>query len=357
MESYIVFISYFLICALAVGVSDRCENDKRAKRYLVIGLGILLFLLGALRNENTGTDTRFYVMKFERPSSMAVLWEKAKASFDSEQGYFLLGRWFYDHISTSGQMWLAFLVLLFVVPCCVLTYKYSECPPISFIYVVALFIFTFCWQGLRQAIAISICLFAFIFLYRKKIIPFLLLVLLAYQFHQSALIFLLAFPISLLKPSFWDFVIIIGVWLLSYLSPASVLNFLAETFAESEKVSTYTGGDAAQYSYTLFFVLLLIFICCYYFKDELIASNPCNKVLLQMSAAGVAMQALAGVIAEFFRVSYYFNIFNMLLVANLCQLLFKKFPKKLYRLYIVLFLVAVFFAAGGFDYWFFWQTR
>jgi hypothetical protein len=54
---------------------------------------------------------------------------------------------------------------------------------------IALGLYSFMLNGLRQAIAICICLYAIEYCKKRKLIPFLLLVFLAYLYHRSAFVF------------------------------------------------------------------------------------------------------------------------------------------------------------------------
>ncbi len=361
MEKYLVFGTFFLVCIFCIPKNDKVIRlgDTKKKRIFVLWLAAMLFLLGALRNVRTGIDTYYYARGFLTTvlkTPIAAYWKEAVASFDSEQGYFLLAKLF-SYVLPYAQAWLAFLCLLFVVPCAILIYRYSECPPVSILYIAAMGIYTFCWQGLRQSIAMSICLFAFLLLLKRKRVWFILLVLLAFQFHRSSIVFLLALPAMNLKVDLRDYIWIAVAFLITLVAPGLVNGVLLNYFNFFDKVEDYASGGASHYTYTMFFILLLLYVACFLVKDELIERNPVNKALFNMAMLGVVFQAMAVVIAEFFRISYYFSVFNMLLVANAGQVAAERYPKLKLRLGFLLFIVFIFFATGGFDYWFLWESK
>ena len=74
-----------------------------------------------------------------------------------------------------------------------------------------------------------------------------------------------------------------------------------------------------------------------------------------MSLIGCCFQALAVGIPEFFRVAYYFSIFNIFLVPNICEYLQERYRAIPIRFITVCMLIVIYFLTGGFDYWFMWE--
>ena len=152
MEQYVVFGLVYLMLIYYITCNDQIlylhsnnmledgKSDYDFKKRLVIKLTIIFFVLGAFRNYNTGVDTITYVNRFQvtqLTTSFQDIWNTAKSAIDSEQGYYFLAKLFYG-IVPNAQIWLTFLVLVFLIPTAVLIYKYSECPPLSFIYLLAM---------------------------------------------------------------------------------------------------------------------------------------------------------------------------------------------------------------------------
>lgn len=74
-------------------------------------------------------------------------------------------------------------------------YKYSKRPAFSILAFYTLQFFDLSMSGLRQIIAISILLYAFDFLLRRKPLYFIVIVVIASLFHTSSLLFLIAYPL------------------------------------------------------------------------------------------------------------------------------------------------------------------
>ena len=369
MEGNIIFGLIFAVCLLylicfyqkTAFVDNALDIHKRIKLRVIYHLGIMLFLLGALRNKHTGTDTIHYCLRYEKIwydgyDTIVDIWRDAFSSPLSERGYYLTARYF-SYIFPSAQVWLAFLCLLFIVPCSILVYKYSQVPPLSFMYLLAMPIYIFVWQGLRQCMAMAICLFALLFATQKKWWQFGLLLFLAFQCHRSSILFLLVIPtiyVDADKKLFWG---ILGAIIIIVFNPISINRFLLAYLGDIDKIQDYALNSNLHVVYKMFLLLLLLFSLSYTVKDELIKQNKINKLFLIFSAYGVILQLFSIVILEFFRASFYFSIFNMLLVPNACHELEKKFPGFPVGICVWLLLVISCYLMGIFDYWFCWEDR
>ncbi|MBR4611749.1 MAG: EpsG family protein, partial [Kiritimatiellae bacterium] len=321
MEGKIIFGFIFTICLFYLCKFYRINGFRAAtlteqqelvwNRRVVWHLSILLFLLGALRNMHTGTDTIFYCMKYEGigfEHTLTTLWQEALSSPLAERGYYLVAKYF-SFLFPSAQVWLAFLCLLFLLPCTILIYKYSALPPLSFTYLLAMPIYIFVWQGLRQAISMSICLIAFFFAKEKKWWKFLALLFLAFQFHRSAIVFLMVIPAMYFKADRKLYVGIFAAVFLALFNPLSINSFLMSHLGMVDKVNLYASNTNVNAVYKMFLLLLFLFVISFMVRKELIQKNKLNQQFLIFSAIGVVLQLFSIVILEFFRVSFYFSIF------------------------------------------------
>ncbi len=369
MEGKIIFGFIFAICLFYLckcyrvngfrTVSLTEQQELVRNRRVVWHLSILFFLLGALRNMHTGVDTIAYSRRYDGTFDLGYtipgLWHDVLFLPLSEKGYYLCAKCF-ALLFPSVQIWFAFLCLLFLIPCAILIYKYSSFPPLSFTYLLTMPILVFTWQGLRQSMAMSICLTAFFFAKEKKWLRFAVLLYLAFLFHRSSIIFLLIVPAMYFDADRKLFLGILVSVLLVLFNPLSIASFLLEHFGEIEKIRGYaTSVSSVKPLYKMFLLLIIFFMVSYFVKDELIKQNRLNKVFMILAAIGCAMQLFSAIIAEFFRVSFYFNIFNMLLVPNACQVLEKKYPNFPVSFCAWLLLVGACYMMGVFNYWFCWE--
>ena len=176
------------------------------------------------------------------------------------------------------------------------------------------------------------------------------------------ILFLLVLIAYKFKPSIWGFTILVVVFFVSYISPSFVKDAITNLFGDTnysftDKMLGYANSTSEGSTYKLFGVLFVFYIVSFCFKDALIKRNQMNGFFINMALIGCCAQAFAVGIPEFFRVAYYFTVFNMLLIPNICELLQEKYTRVPIRLITVCMLIGVYFLTGGFRYWFMWESR
>lgn len=184
-----MWLFYFLIfISVLFGL---VQNTSAKKRYVVF----IFFILGAMmmfRAWTVGNDTDSYIELFKLFSSAQNI---QTLSTRYEIGYILLNKGL-SYISTNPQ-------ILFIVTGCFVAIsfgryiiKYSQKPWLSVIIFLCLGYFDLAMSGVRQILAVSVLLFAYDMVVKRKPIKFTLLCLLAASFHTSAILFLIVYPLS-----------------------------------------------------------------------------------------------------------------------------------------------------------------
>ena len=196
-------------------------DDRRKKNYIII-CGIIMALIIGLRYKGVGSDdTAFYYNNWEMMSM--VSWRdfpQILQSVDLEYGY-QISVWLLSHLLSWGQWVLLLSGAFFSLSVCLFTYRNSKNPVMSLIVFNCLGLFNFMVQGLRQAIAMSICLFAYEQCKKNQFIKFILLVAIACLFHASALVFILVyflskFKLNTIQMGVFAILTLIGMQLLPY---------------------------------------------------------------------------------------------------------------------------------------------
>jgi hypothetical protein len=176
---------------------------------------------------------------------------------------------------------------------------------ISIVIIFTFGIFDFALSGVRQTIAMSILLFGFRFIKRKKFIPYLICVLFAALFHTSALIGLILYFIKNLKLGWAHGAIFLVVVIVILLAPQSIINFIQKTIF-SEAYGQYGTTYVEDISLTMFFIFIAFSVFPLWhwkkLKDENYSLLHANSGFLAMS-----LQVCTGIIAEFFRLAMYFS--------------------------------------------------
>lgn len=357
MIYYIIAASFPLICW---GINDWAKKaynlkDEKAEKLKVIMtlIAILpMFLLFVLRNKSMGTDTFGYVRAFQYSIPKHSFQELLRGDYgDTEVGYLI-----YVKVITlfTNNYTIFFLINGIIIFGALLhfAFRYTENPFVFFFLFIALGTYAFINTGLRQSLAIAICIFAFDFVRNRKLIPFLLLVLLAYFFHKSAMVFLLIYPLGSIKQTDWmifTYVILAVVFVAGFAAFQGLFNEILGYEYEIEE--TGNGGIFMIFV----FVLCSFSIFMLFDKKEEKEKKDSDALLMQLSLMAVVFWLLRLISRTAERISFYYIIglyayFSRAIgiekdkLSNLCKWL----------LILASFVLYVYRNVGA-QYIFFWQ--
>lgn len=181
---------WFGMFAFIVGVKilmKHIDTPKKRKAYLII-VGFALALLFALRGENYGNvyDLRVYMNFFEQTAETS--WRDLFVDPEFEVGFVILNK-LLSLLSHNKRTIIVFHAFFCIYSVCRFIYKNTDEVFWAFLFFFSLGNMGFFLTGLRQAIAICVCLFAVEKAKKKKLISFALVTLIAYSIHRSALVF------------------------------------------------------------------------------------------------------------------------------------------------------------------------
>ena len=278
---------------------------------LVVIATLLLIALSGLRSETVGTDTAGYIEAYSRLQNQSV-YEVFVAIFDvdnKDQFFYFVSK-IINFFGLSSQEYIAFLSAIYLISFAALTKKYSEDPSFSYLFLISGGFLIFSYSGLRQAMAISVTIWAFIKFTETKNKQFYLLVLFASLFHASALVFLLT-PIAknnqFRKYEQYVFLVLIAsVFIFQDFLRSFIFGFgLDRLSVYEEETKTLNASGFLMYS--------MMYIFCVFFRNK---KDEFNNTLLSMVLFGLALQAMSVIVAEFFRLAMYFNIFYAILLPR-----------------------------------------
>lgn len=262
MVPYLILASVPIVFAafydFKSGHPVNCE--KKAQKSFLIICGVALFLIIALRSKYNGsTDSLNYY------NNWGILCNMSFGKFESfiseskmEKGY-LFTVWILSRVFKDPQFLFVFTGILFTAAVCNFVYKNCEDVVIGFFMYLTLELYVFMVQGLRQSIAMSICLFALEFAKKRRIILFALLVLLASLYHKSALIFLVVYLIYSLKMNFSGYTIATAFSVLFLLTGNIFVSYANELFEREYDGAVTSGGIIALVIYVIVLLVAVLF--------------------------------------------------------------------------------------------------
>lgn len=333
------------------------NKNHRQKKINTLSIDIfflILFLLMALRDVSIGRDLSSYAHYFSLFSEME--WGQVFSS-DIEPGYIILNK--IVALFTKDFQWMIVVTsALTVFPVWRLYRKNIEYPYLSIVLYLILPTFVMFFSGLRQSIAISLGIIAYVMAKEKKIFKFILIVALAALFHRSAFILLAIYPVYNLK--------ITKKWLLLVV-PAMIAVFIFNkpifVFLESLISEIYSGNVQSTGAYTMLILFALFGLYSYVIPDEkeMSAEETGLRNLLLLS---ILIQMFAPLHSLAMRMNYYFIIFIPLLIPKIIKktsLRYRQVASLSH--YVMLFYFLIYFfiniPSGNildtFQYRFFWE--
>ena len=309
MATYVLLaMSPLLISVFFTGLN---KNNKKKRNYLIV-CGTILVLFMGLRSKYVGsTDTYNYVRMMQRALSYSS-WNEYYNDDGVEKGFqffvFCLSRVF-----KSPQMLLFVTSLIFVVAIMYCIYKNSHNVVLSTVMYITLGLMQFDMQGMRQALAMAICMFAFEFVKKRKLIPFVLLIVLATQMHRTAVVFAIIYFVAMLSYNWRSLLLIaVGSGVIFYFAD-SLMAFANDVFETEYSQTVDSGGFVA----TAIYVLIVLFAMIFSKSLKREKKEKPETTIMFLTIVGMLSYIMRYVgvgIAE--RISYYFMFGQILLLPN-----------------------------------------
>lgn len=272
-----------------------------------------LFALIGFRDFGFGPDTEGYIARYEalqEDSWQQVLEQLTRSDAKDPVFYIIAKAMAWIGIDTRG--WILILAAVFCVSLGGAVHRYSPEPFLSYLATLSLGFAYFAMTGLRQTVAISILLWAWGPLRDRRFLRFGLLILIASLFHSSALIFFIIYPIAKWEPSWRQGLLIVGSLLVALLTPELVRSGI-RTLAWNDSLEQYA-EQTATLSLAGFVIVLAILMYSRVFIKQANEREERLHAFYNSVAVAVALQALVLIVAESFRVAYYFTLAAVFLV-------------------------------------------
>lgn len=293
-------------------------QQNNYKNYMIL-CGFLIAAVAGLRSPYVGSaDSYGYVVGFRRLRT----YDRFGDYYDqylgghgllfSEAGfsYFV---WLLGRVFNGDQTLLIASSLVITWATCRFISRNSVEAPLSLTIYVCLTLFTFNMNGMRQAMAMSICLFAYEHAKNKKLIPFVLTVLLAMLFHKSAMCFFVVYLFPRVKNTGVNWLAYIVVLLIILLSIDKIVAGYAASGKDYTETSSAEGGG-------LFVVLLYLGAIVLTLYKHKVLEKPTARTAFIGSLAGFAAYVSRYFGADILeRMSYYFYYFLLLLIPEVVQ--------------------------------------
>ena len=179
-------------------VKTGIENGKRYVKPTLSSLFcsfIPLIIISGMRTGGFG-DTQNYIGGFKQlePSFYAMF------HLDSKDKLFYMFETLVKMIYPHPNFWFLVIAVIQVLFICLIIREYSVMPGISMFVFIASTEFTYMMNGMRQFVAVTMGFAAFKLLEKKKYFWYIVVIVIASQFHGTAYVMLIALIFSFIKP-------------------------------------------------------------------------------------------------------------------------------------------------------------
>jgi|SRR5665647_274631 len=358
----LIIICFILISGLMFYEDAGVYANSRyfRKRYIIL-ICLILILQSGLRNVAVGNDTYGYYESFEllKSTSWEEIWSAIKDYYSpglgKDVGYLVFEKTVQVFIK-SYQIYLFVIAILFFSALGHFIYKNTKKLAdaiFAFVLYLSLFYAFFSITGIRQTIATSATLFGFELIKQRKLIPFLLLILIASTIHKSSLIFIPFYFIANLKNTKIIFGSTLFFFPFVFVFKNAVNNFLKEA-GGYDQYDFFEGAG----TYTFTFVLLIVAIVAFWRIKPSLMHNRNAKPFYNAFALAIFLTPLTFINPSSMRVVQYFSIFLLLLLPIVIQS-FQSISLKMRRTVfgVAIFLLLALSIKGNWnsEYKFFWQ--
>lgn len=353
LDNMAIFIIMFILLGIMM-----IPELSRHKTKIALLCFLLLWLIQALRALEIGCDSYYaYIPHFINQGDVDVTnIIQSPDRYKFEPGYHIYTR-IIRYFSHSSQIFISITSLIIIGLITIVFRKYSKNTPLSFIIFAGLILYHFSFSGLRQSIALAITFFSTIFIYKRKPLIFIGLVLLAFTFHKSSIIFLPAYALYNIHIS-RKLIIISGITIVIFFAMAGpVAEYVRNIIFGADKYSGYLGANVGAFGLTILYILLTVFIL-----NTSEWNDKHQNFLCWMAIMTLMFQPLGMVSQAADRIGYYFVIYFTLSIPTAVDRLK---PTKLNRCvinYSILVFMMFFFwycnASGYLDvvpYKFYWE--
>lgn len=309
-----------------------------------------IFFLGM---QDNFADTPGYISFYQELSTEFSL-ENLKLN---SYGFSILQRFCKAYLFENANIWLILMIIISIIPIIINISKHSPNPAISFFLFFASTEFTFLINGARQFIAVCIAFYGLKFLINKQPIRYLLIVLLAMSFHQTALIMLIAYPISVIKPFKKNMILISILALVMAIFSENVLQIADDMFIADSAYGHYMDDIYREAGVNILRTLThwVPVVLTYIYREKIWQINDrVMNICVNFSLINALIFTFASTIGANLtgRMAEYFTIYNLLLYP----MIFKRCASPKTRQWLIPLFVIIYIAFFIYQMHIMWGT-
>ncbi len=314
-------------------------EEYKPNKFLYALTVIIMIVIAGLR-EGVG-DTGAYRRIFSTIPSNVIQYLQSDV-ISEDRGFYFIVALIKQFISSDNQVIIFVLSLLTIGMMCYGLYKYGD----NIFMLTFLFIATGCYgtsmNGVRQYLAAAILFLAIPLIQKRKFIPYVIIVLLAYTIHGSSIIFLPLYFLNRCKG--WgvvSYLLILGgiILYVTYSVTGPVIaDILNETQYGNYTDALLSDDQGANMLRCAVYAVPLVFS---FMKKDLINKNmKYGNLMINMSILNFIFMLLANRYWIYARFCIYFNLYEIILLTYCMDNIFEtKSARIITILCIILYII------------------
>lgn len=344
---------FTLTTLILIGFSFLEVQNNRKYRAVWVVVAIMILLIGL--REWVGADYKPYrdmFLYFGQFTPYSTTFNKAVFGdmyLEVEWLYVLVGKLVYD-IGLEFYM-MTFVIALLAIPIKYFTFENVVAyPTLSLLLYMFPTYFTSDGGQMRQGVAIGITIFSFLFIKRRQLLWFILMIYLAYGFHKSAIIFLPAY--WLVKIPLNSKLIALAIITSIILSPFKIYLYISllDGIAPADAYQGFSAYETVEVEGTGMAIRFTDLICIMYayflitYNKEACQKIPYYEYIRNIGVIGICMYFVFRGSAIFAgRLATYYMIFMAMVLPNVLASIPNLKIRKFSHLFLIGFIVFYYF--------------
>lgn len=286
-------------------------NYQQRNHAALVSFFVMMFIMVAFRHETVGNDTANYIYIFHRLSNRNF----KSLEVMGEEPLFTIFCRLCGYVPYDDRFFIAAAAFIPIWGIGRFYCKESEDASLTIVLFAISSVFVMLFSGIRQCIAIGIGMMAFSFVRQKQFWRFLICVILAMGFHNSAVLLLLLYPAYHVKITKkwipWVASIMIAVFVFN----RQIFSFLLVILSQ---YSRFEGTITSTGAYTMLILFAMLGVFSFVIPDE-------NKLdadtigLRNILLLVIVLQIFAPLHAFSMRMNYYFIPFVPVLIPRIIR--------------------------------------
>lgn len=314
MNYFFTLIIYTLIILLfPFCVQFALNRKEKAQRiWFIILISLLAAIFVGFRGQS-GTDTVMYMANYEFGSTSVTRW------VEMEKGFILLNQVFrkFGVPVEFFFIFISFLTNFFALLSIDKLRDYINVYVASFVYFTTIYFQSF--NIIRQTLAVSICLYAYVLFMDKKYIASVILILIAAQIHRTAYLCLVIIIAGILfkgRKSKWTIGIVMLMLLILVMHRNSFGN-LVLALTHNQYYAGYILRDSgSSSSFITYYLKISPVLIISFLNWKNYRSNPKFLVLFGLMLMGYILSSLGVYTStEVNRIGLYFTALNIIIMG------------------------------------------